>query len=360
MWSTHGYCILVRAKEGHVEVMMVPNNFEPIQYNYNASRKTGFTTDSDSATDEDKSMEEDEHKHASQQLRANGLFVSSNGAFLRVHKAHKPTSESTAEEPAPAISSTADELLDQGAQTTNPSHGTRIPKLLLTTLLSQQLRDNLVVSELPPEMDADHMNVVYNMVSVPVPDSLSFKQRFTSLLRHFVQSHQEPEQKAEPTIFVLTPVNNSTVKMITLAEKLKRDLDSCGVKCFQYCSVQSRMDSVKHTKSVKRNRKGKPGKQDETTECTVASAAAGLDVEACNDNDEEEAFQKMNIPYENVPKVATSENWKLRRVPVMTIFLALAPVPELRQIYELESLRSICIDEILRLTACAVNKQIKP
>ena len=347
MWSTHGYCILVRAKEGYVEVMTVPNNFEPIQYNYNASKKTGFTTDSDSATDEDKSTEEDEHKHASQHLRAKGLFVSSSGAFIRVHNAHKPTSEPTAEEQTAAIPSTADNFLDQGAQNTNPSHGTRIPKLLLTTLLSQQLIDNLVVMELPPEMDADHMNAVYNMVSVPVPNPLSFKQRFTSLLRHLVQSHLEPEAKAEPTIFVLTPVNNSTVKMITLAEKLKRDLDSCGVKCFQYCSVQSRLDSVNHTNSVKSNQKGKPGKQDETTECTVVSAAAGLDMEACNDSDEEEAFQKMDIPYETVPKVATSENRKLRRVPVMTIFLALAPVPELRQIYELDSLRSIFIDEML-------------
>lgn len=324
----------MRVKEGHVEVMTVPNNFEPIQYNYNAYKKTGLVSDSDSATDEDKSMDEDEHKHASQRLRANGLFVPSNAAFIRVHEAHKHTSEPTAEEQTAGISSTADDFLDQEAQTTKPSHGTRIPKLLLTTLLSQQLADNLVILELPPELDANHMNVAYNMVSVPVPDALSFKKRFTSLLRHFVQVHLGPEQKAEPTIFVLTPVNNSTVKMITLAEKLKRDLDSCGVKCFQYCSVQSRMDSVNHTKSVKRNRKGETGKQDETTQRTVVNKAAGLHRQACNDNDEEEAFQNMDIPHENVPKVATSDNRKLRRAPVMTIFLALAPVPELRQIYE--------------------------
>lgn len=328
------------AEGDHVQVTTTHKPFEPIQYTYKTYQKTSFEAKLESTTDEyeDEDVNE-EDKHASKRLQTNGLFVPSNGFFTWAHKVQAPTSENAAEEQAASISSMANGSLDQEAQATNPSHGSRVPRLLLTTLLPQQLIKSLVILELPLELDANHMNAVYTMISVPVPDSLSFKARYASLLQHFVKIHLRPEQKAEPTIAVLTPVTNCTVKMITLAEKLKRDLESCAIKCFQYCAAQSRKVLLDHVKSVKRNRKGDTANRDATAD-SVASVAIGLDGRASNENDEEEeeAFQTMGLPHENSPRVAASGDRKLRHVPVMTIFLALASVPELRQRYWLDSL----------------------
>jgi hypothetical protein len=179
------------------------------------------------------------------------------------------------------------------------------------------------------------MNMSYNMVSVPVPASLSFKNRYATLLRHFVEIHSRPQEKTEPTIIVLSPVENCTGKMITLVEKLKRDLESRSVRCFQYCAVQSRLIMVDRSKGAKRNSKGKNTGRNEETDAGVAKAAISLDENGCDENaeEEEEAFQNMDESKGNPSKTGTCGNMKQRRFPVMTIFLALTPVPELRQLY---------------------------
>ena len=311
------------------------NTNEKIQSSHKLSKEHALCANMDSMTDE---VYMNADKKAIKRRRTNGPPVPNHGALIKTHETQRLVSESTVKNSIAGVSRTVYDILKQDVQTATPSHGSRIAKLLLTTLLPQNLTRNLVISELPDELDADHMNNTYNMVSVPVPDGLSFRNRFTSLLQHLVAIHSSTKVEAEPIIFVFVPVENDSIKLITLVEKLKCDLKKCGVECFQYCAVRSRMVKVNLTPGVKRNRKTEIKDADGKPRSAVASSAVELEGQACDDNDEEEAFQTMDPSHDKLSLIASSNDEKLRRVPVMTIFLALDPVPELRKLYMLDSL----------------------
>ena len=291
----------------------------------------------DEYEDASKDESEEENRGARKRIRTHGLFVPGNGFSKWSHKFQAPTSAHIVDEQAAGASSIANYFIDQDPQATDASHGPRVPGLLLTTLLPPRLQKNLILVELPLELDASHMNAAYTMISVPVPDSINFKARYSSLLHYIKKAPLLPEQKTRPKLFVLTSITNCTVKIITVAEKLKRDLESCAIKYFQYCAIQPRNVSVDHFDYGKRNRKGDPANPNSTAD-SAAGVATGLVEQASNDNDEEEAFQTMAPAHEGSPMMAASGHRKLRRLPVMTIFLALTSIPELRHLFWLDSL----------------------
>lgn len=272
----------------------------------------------------------------------------------RSHKVQAPTSAHTVDEQTAGASSIANCFIDQEPQATNTSHGTRVPGLLLATLLTPRLQKDLFLAELPLELNASHMNAAYTMISVPVPDDTNFKARYSSLLRYFQKAQLLPEQKTRPTVFVLTSITNCTVKIITVAEKLKRDLKSCAIECFQYCAIQSRNVSVDHFNNGKRNRKGETAIHNLRAD-SAPKAATGSAEQAFNDNDEDEAFQTMTVAPKGSPTVAASDNPKLRRLPVMTIFLALTSVAELHHLIWLDSWVP-CLINVIKLTIYLGNK----
>lgn len=319
--------------------------FEPIQYTKENYENGRLDMNSESMADEyvdeseDKSEEESEKesRRARKHLRTRGLIVPSSGFSTWSHNVQANTSAHTVDEETAGASSIANCFIDQEPQTTDACHGPRVPGLLLTTLLPPRLLKDLFLAELPLELDASHMNAAYTMISVPVPDSINFKARYSSLLHYFKKAQLLPEQKTKPTIFVLTSISNCTVKIITVAEKLKRDLRLGAIECFQYCAMQPRNVSVDHFNKVKRNRKGEPVNRNPTAD-GVASVATGSVEQASNDNDEEEAFQTMTVAHEDSPMVAASGTPKLRRLPMITIFLALTSAPELRYLFWLDAL----------------------
>ena len=339
---------------GHNQVMTPQKAFEPIQYTKKDYENVRFDQNSESTINEDAS--EEEQTHARKRHQTDGLFTPSNGFFTWALKLQAPLSEETVDEQTAGAFSIANSFIDQEPQATNPSLGPRVPRLLLTTLLSQRLQKSLVIMELPLELDANHMNAVYNMIAIPVPDTMNFKARYSSLLRHFTKIELMPEKKTKPIVGVLTSMTNCTVKIITLAERLKRDLESFAIGFFQYCAVQPQNVSLGHVNSVKRKRKEDIGNRNSTTD-SVANVVTGPVGQASNDNkeEEEEAFQTMSVPEEGSPRVAASGDQKLRRVPAMTIFLALASVPELRQLYWLDSL-VVCLYRCLSLISSTVNR----
>lgn len=331
------------AKEDHDQAITTHKNFEPIQYTKNKYENSHCDMKSEIETDEHESenLSDEEDEHARKRLRTEGLFVPSNGFVTGAHKVQAPTLEHV-EEKSTGASCIANGFLDQETQATDISHGPRVPGLYLTTLLPQRLQESLTIVELPPELDASHMNAVYTMISIPVPGSMNFKAKYSLLLQHFTKIKVIPEQKTKPLIFVLTSTTNCTVKIITLAEKLKRDLASSAIKCFQYCAVQAQKVLMDRVNSVKRNQKWGIENRDSTTD-NVTGTASGSAGQDSNDNEEEEAFQTMAVPREGSPKVTASGDRKLRRLPIMTIFLGFASVPELRQLYQLASLfASLC------------------
>lgn len=330
--------MLTGAEEGHNQVMPILTTFEPVQYTKENYEDGHFDMNSDKVADEyedeSKDESEEEDRGARKRLRTHGLFVPGNGFSKWSHKVQAPTSAHIVDEQTADASSIANCFIDQEPQATDTSHGPRVPGLLLTTLLPPRLQKNLFLAELPLELDASHMNAAYTMISVPVPDSMNFKARYSSLLHYVKKAPLLPEQKTRPQILILTSITNCTVKIITVAEKLKRDLESCAIKCFQYSAIQPRNVSVDRFNNGKRNRKGDPANPNSTAD-SAAGVATGLVEQASDNNDEEEAFQTMAPAHEDL---ATSSNRKLRRLPVMTIFLALTSVPELRHLFWLDSL----------------------
>ena len=333
-------------------------SFEPIQYTRETYENVHFDMGSESMAEEHEDEDEDESEgediQTGKRLRTRGLFVSSNGFSTWAHKVQAPTSEYTVGKQTAGASSVSDCFIDQEPRATDASHGPRVPGLSLTTLLPQRLQKDLVIVELPLELDASHMNAVYTMISVPVPDSMNFKARYSSLLRYFKKAQVMQEQKTKPIIFILTSITNCTVKIITLAEKLKRDLEFYAIECFQYCAVQPRNVSLDNFNNAKRNRKEKAANQDATAD-SVASVATGSVEQDSYKMDEEEAFQTMTVAHEDSPTAVASGDRKLRRLPVMTIFLALISIPELRHLYWSDSLITYSINAI-ELSLCPGNK----
>lgn len=307
----------------------MPKVFKPIRNTFESYTEANYNVTTDSAADED------EDAHASKRLRTNGSPEHMTDVVITARNAQKLTSARTAKGKPIGVADTGDEFFNQEIQTTNLSHGSRIPRLLLTTLLPQSLTKNIIISELPPELNSDHMNSTYKMVSVPVPDKLCFRTRFTSLLRHFIENRPCSQVKAESTVFMLSPVKNCSGKTITLAEKIKQDLKIRDIKCFQYCALQSRTILIERAKT---NRKKEKVNQDANADTAVSSGTNGSDGQERKYDDGEEAFQTMDVPKGNLSKDIISDGPKLRRLPVMTIFFAMAPVPELRLFYELAPL----------------------
>lgn len=270
----------------------------------------------------------------------NGLSEPCNDGLTRTHEAQRFTSEttSTVKKHNSGALNSFHLSSEQRAQSTNSSNGSRIPRQVLMTLLPQKSTDNLVIAELPSGLDADHINATYSMISIPVPDNLSFRDRFTSLLRYFVKLQSSPKPVVKQTIIVLSPLKTGSTKIITLAEKLKRDLKKCGVVCFQYSAVQSRTVKISRTGSVKTSPKAESKEPRENRPSTKVRATVGLKAQAGNDNDEEQAFQNMEASHDELPLISLSGDPKFHRVPVMTIFFALSSVPELRQLYTSDAL----------------------
>lgn len=110
----------------------------------------------------------------------------------------------------------------------------------------------------------------------------------------------EDAENAKPALVILVAQSRWANKLISIVEIAKRDLESKGVKVFQYNALSSEI--------VKVERKPK----------SKGVGAAAEDGEASDDD----AFQTMGAEEEG--------GLKKRAVPVMTTYLAMQPVKALR------------------------------
>lgn len=114
-------------------------------------------------------------------------------------------------------------------------------------------------------------------------------------------SKPKEAENAKPPLVVLTAQSRWANKLITIVEIAKRDLESKGVKVFQYNALSSEVIEVERKPKPKGN--GAPAEQD-------------------GDGSEDEAFQTMGAAEEG--------GVKKRAVPVLTTYLAVQPVKALR------------------------------
>ncbi|KAK4610447.1 hypothetical protein CLAFUW4_13733 [Fulvia fulva] len=157
-------------------------------------------------------------------------------------------------------------------------------------------------------LDEGSLQAKYDLVNLSVITSTQISSRTLAVLAQFSPSGHEIENNdpatiaaagnnnGRPVIVALTARANATNKLISIVEIAKRELTSKKVKCFQYNALGSEIVEIE--------RKSKSGN---------------------DESESDDAFETMGA-------VPLSEK-KKRSMPVMTVYLAITPIRELRLAY---------------------------
>ncbi|KAF2220103.1 hypothetical protein BDZ85DRAFT_31843 [Elsinoe ampelina] len=152
-----------------------------------------------------------------------------------------------------------------------------------------------------PDLEKTH-----SLLSLTILPSNPVSTRATSILKH-LRSAPTSNKSKQPVLLRLTARASAANKLITIAEIVKRQLATEGVKVFQYSVLGRETVTLPNKTDVKVKVKGKRG-------------AVGGEAEAELDEEEDgEAFEVM----------AGKE--KVRSVPTLTIYLGLESAKELRK-----------------------------
>ena len=139
----------------------------------------------------------------------------------------------------------------------------------------------------------------YNILRLGVISSNSISGRTTLLIKHLSQKSSDGKH-AVASMHAKSPVAN---KLISTVEIAKRDLSKAGQKVFQYSAISFESVNVKRTVKDK----------------TLCPENAGQGDSMADEEDV--AFEIMG------------ETEKRRDIPVLTIYLSLSPIKELRDAY---------------------------
>ncbi|EME44376.1 hypothetical protein DOTSEDRAFT_24430 [Dothistroma septosporum NZE10] len=158
-------------------------------------------------------------------------------------------------------------------------------------------------------LDESSLQAKYDLVKLSVLTSTQISTRTSAVLAKFSRPGDETENSdptttparvgndnGKPVIVALSAKPKAASKLISIVEISKRELASTKVKCFQYNALGSDIVEIE--------RKSKKGD---------------------DESESDEAFETMGA-------VPLSEK-KKRSMPVMTIYLAITPVRELRIAY---------------------------
>lgn len=190
----------------------------------------------------------------------------------------------------------------------------------------------------------------YALATMAVNSSSKINQKVRILISH-MERFSFADLKAKPGLVILHATADVASKMVTIVEIAKREVEKEKGKWWQYSGVTGRLEELK----AREKKKNDPGKvegrtikqwqEDAKSESRKGDAVAeevvneaeagpkarsGAQITASAEEDEaedEEAFQTMtdlgNVG--NRPKV--------RAVPIMSIYMARVPVPELKELY---------------------------
>jgi len=139
----------------------------------------------------------------------------------------------------------------------------------------------------------------YNILRLGVISSNSISSRTTLLVKHLSQKSSDGKH-AIASMHAKSPVAN---KLISIVEIAKRDISEAGQKVFQYSAISFESISVKRTVKDKASRPENAGHGDSMAD------------------EEDVAFEVMG------------KTEKRRDIPVLTIYLSLSPIKELRDAY---------------------------
>lgn len=141
----------------------------------------------------------------------------------------------------------------------------------------------------------------HSITRLSVQSNTQISSRATAVISK-LSNQQESETTTKPALVVLSAQSRWASKLISIVEIAKRDLESKGVKVFQYNALSSEL--------IEFDRKPKT-KTSEPERAAVEEAAS-----------DDDAFQTMGAHEEG--------GKKKRAVPIMTVYLATGPVKALK------------------------------
>ena len=150
------------------------------------------------------------------------------------------------------------------------------------------------------QVDRTILAAKYNITELSVISSTQISSR----TRNVLEKLQATPVDGKPNLVILTTKARTASKLISIVEIAKRDLVAKGLKCFQYNALSSEMIELP-----------RDHRQD----------SHGTKQKAGNESESEDAFETMGAE----PKSGT----KQRLVPVVTTYLSLISVRELKTAY---------------------------
>ena len=216
------------------------------------------------------------------------------------------------------------------------------------------------VTALPPEILPPalyHLQHKYALATMSIISSSKINQKVRALISH-MERFSFADLNAKPGVVILHAKANVASKMISVVEIAKRQIEEEKGRWWQYCGVQPLLEELRAREKKKDTlqAEGRTIKQwqegqksgpfqgnDETEEVAskpearkadnVVSTEETMEVE---EDVGEEAFQTMtNVG--NIGNGATAHEIlarpKVRATPIMSIYMARVPVPELKERY---------------------------
>lgn len=218
--------------------------------------------------------------------------------------------------------STTDVVSDSHPPPSDPSSQTDFPPAIL-----------------PPNLL--HLTKKYSFATMSLNSGSKIQQKVRTLINH-LSRFDFLDRDMKPGVVALHAKADVASKLVGVVEIAKRDIEALGRggKWYQYSRVSGELKEIPIRKSKKELK--------ELAERKVAAEKGGRtlnntkeseQLEGEEDDNEEEAFEPLpGSRAEQKPK-----DTKLRNIPVLTIYMARVPVPELKTEFRYVLIQS-CVD----------------
>ncbi|MCJ1243426.1 hypothetical protein MMC30_000623 [Trapelia coarctata] len=202
---------------------------------------------------------------------------------------------------------------------------------------------------LPPALA--HLQHKYALATMTFSSSSKINQKVRALISR-MEKFSFADLNAKPGVVILQAKAPVAVKMVSVVEIAKREIEKEKGKWWQYSKVEGRLEELKERVKKKNDTKGE-GKtlkewqaeqKSETNEggdameevVDEAEAAPKLKVQtaaSAEEDEDDEAFQTMADVGDTGKGASAPGRPKVRAIPIMTICMARVPVPELKESY---------------------------
>lgn len=166
----------------------------------------------------------------------------------------------------------------------------------------------------------------YNIKGLSVISSSSIAKKVDSALQH-LSRFDLYNSAVLPGIVLLYARSNSTSKLITIAETVRRRIHEAGQKWYQY----NRLYEMEWAAKQDQRRNQAPAREEQSMQTLIEDTIMSMDSQDTggegNDNDDDE-FETMQ-PRTVFERAVHGED-KAKPLACMSIFLSRIPVPELR------------------------------